>query len=744
MSLATSLPARRAREFFFWFALLVAPLAFLLLFRLFPGLNVSFENHWFHFQIVTLVTLVAFVLGITTFVLLKEVADARAFFVPLGLGAMAGIFFVHGLATPDILIFPHPDSAHNKVVALFARSDLAVIWSAPISLVVGAIFFALASWRWSQRALTGLMHARRVVALVLVLTFIAYLSSAIAFPFPFVWLNQFNPPTRELAALSAVVLYLAAAVRFWQAYRARAERLDAALLFAAVYLAEAFVPLLWMPLWSIGWWSYHVLMLLAFCIALGAVLREYERARHFQLGVYFVAIGVIFTFLLALIAGELIARWMAPYLAPDVVNVIRWSTTILFVGAALLMLGGLWFVVRRGDALLRADNAKLRQQQAELERARLTEALIPIGVALSESLDADRVLELICRESHALFQVDTSLLWYKQDDELIARTAYGKNRADFISMRQPIRNNSLLGARVVSEKRPLYVNHAPASDKVNVEIVQRLNIQSILGVPLFSQGQVVGALVLIDLQHPERFGALDVELARLFAQQAAHALTNAELYEKIHQQTHALTDALGELRVNYKQTLAALSAALDARDRETEGHSRRVTAYALLLAQVLDIQNVEMRQAIEWGALLHDVGKIGVPDAILQKPGPLTAAEWVAMRQHPEIGFQILRNVAYLEPAYAIVRHHHERWDGTGYPMQLRAQDIPLPARIFAIADTLDAITTRRPYRDARSFQAAYHEIKRMNGTQFDPQVVEAFLTVSEQMWKDAAKQLES
>jgi putative nucleotidyltransferase with HDIG domain len=291
----------------------------------------------------------------------------------------------------------------------------------------------------------------------------------------------------------------------------------------------------------------------------------------------------------------------------------------------------------------------------------------------------------------------------------------------------------------VREQRPIYVNQAPVSQRVSHEIVERFGIQSILGVPLFSEKQVVGALVLMDQKNPARFGSMDLDVAQLFAQQAAQALTHARLYEKIQEQTRALTSALGEIRSSYSQTLAALSAALDARDRETEGHSRRVTAYALLLADALQIQNTATREAIEWGALLHDVGKIGVPDAILHKPSALNEAEWDIMRRHPEIGYQILQSIPFLQPAFAIVRHHHERWDGNGYPMRLSGTDIPLPARIFAIADTLDAITTHRPYRAAQPFHAAYSEITSHRGTQFDPEVVDAFVAISEGTWRAAA-----
>ncbi len=283
------------------------------------------------------------------------------------------------------------------------------------------------------------------------------------------------------------------------------------------------------------------------------------------------------------------------------------------------------------------------------------------------------------------------------------------------------------------------MNHAEHSKGVNREISDRFGIRAALGVPLLSENQIMGSLVLLDMKNPERFGAPDLEVARLFGQQAAQALTHARLYERIQQQTQALSTALGDVRTGYSQTLAALSAALDARDRETKGHSHRVTAYALLLADALDIRDSATRQAIEWGALLHDVGKIGIPDAILHKPGRLTPDEWQIMRRHPEIGYEILQNIPYLQPAFPIVRHHHERWDGKGYPAGLVGSEIPLPARIFALADTLDAITTDRPYRPAQSFAAAFAEISAHRATQFDPALADVFMTISEIQWRAAA-----
>ena len=202
---------------------------------------------------------------------------------------------------------------------------------------------------------------------------------------------------------------------------------------------------------------------------------------------------------------------------------------------------------------------------------------------------------------------------------------------------------------------------------------------------------------------------------------------NAEL-EDANRDILAMTRQLTE---TYDGTLEALVLALDARDRETKGHSLRVTEYVLTIAKELGVPEgsaewVEMQR----GALLHDVGKIGVPDYILHKPGPLTPEEWDEMKRHPHIGQSMLRDISFLSGAAAIVYAHHERYDGKGYPRGLAADEIPLGARIFAVADTFDAMTSDRPYRKALPPEVARDEILKHSGTQFDPRVVQAFLLV--------------
>jgi len=208
------------------------------------------------------------------------------------------------------------------------------------------------------------------------------------------------------------------------------------------------------------------------------------------------------------------------------------------------------------------------------------------------------------------------------------------------------------------------------------------------------------------------------------------------LAELVDQRTAELDEALGSLENAYRSTLQALTAALETRDAETHGHSERVVTFSLRLGQEYGLNAQEMK-ALEFGSLLHDIGKIGVPDAILRKPGKLTDEEWERMREHPLHGQQILRGIKFLEGAGKVVAQHHEKWDGSGYPLGLKAEEIDICARIFAVADAFDAITSNRVYRKAQSYEAAARELDDWADRQFDPKVVEAFHRVPKEDWEE-------
>jgi putative nucleotidyltransferase with HDIG domain len=207
------------------------------------------------------------------------------------------------------------------------------------------------------------------------------------------------------------------------------------------------------------------------------------------------------------------------------------------------------------------------------------------------------------------------------------------------------------------------------------------------------------------------------------------------LEELVEQRTAELDRALNSLEGAYRSTLKALTAALETRDSETHGHSERVVTYSLRLGREYGLSSEEMK-ALEFGSLLHDIGKIGVPDSILRKPAKLTEEEWVRMREHPLHGQQILRGIEFLQGASRVVAQHHEKWDGTGYPLGLRAEEIDICARIFSVADAFDAITSDRVYRRGKPYEAAAQELDDWAGRQFDPKVVEAFHRVPKEDWE--------
>ena len=196
-----------------------------------------------------------------------------------------------------------------------------------------------------------------------------------------------------------------------------------------------------------------------------------------------------------------------------------------------------------------------------------------------------------------------------------------------------------------------------------------------------------------------------------------------------------------QLHSSYMATVRALSNWVEARDADTGKHASRVAAYGMEISRAIGLKLAD-EPAVEFGFLLHDIGKVGIPDAILYKPAPLTDKERAVMREHPVIGSQIVCEIEFLGDAAKVVRSHHERWDGTGYPDGLAGEEIPLAARVFSVADVLDALTTDRPYRPASPFAVAREMIVQGSGTQFDPRVVEAFAAIPDQVFERIARAL--
>jgi putative nucleotidyltransferase with HDIG domain len=277
-------------------------------------------------------------------------------------------------------------------------------------------------------------------------------------------------------------------------------------------------------------------------------------------------------------------------------------------------------------------------------------------------------------------------------------------------------------------------------DYIGVSVVMLTAMQDVhVATSAFRRGAIDYVVKPFDRGQLLAVVARALEHGRLLKQNAAY---RQNLEEIISARTSRLRATMQDLERSYDFTLEALGDALDLRDAETEGHSRRVTAYTISLAREIGLDTEQLR-TIARGAFLHDIGKIATPDSILLKPGKLTPEETAIMREHCARGYEMVRKIPFLREAAEIVYAHQETYGGTGYPRGLRGEEIPLGARIFAIADTLDAITSDRPYRQGRSFADARAEILRCSGTQFDPDIVKVFLGMPDDMWSDLRREVE-
>lgn len=397
-----------------------------------------------------------------------------------------------------------------------------------------------------------------------------------------------------------------------------------------------------------------------------------------------------------------------------------------------------------------ADLVALVVRQGQLQR-RLEASVASLRVLgeVSRQITSSRRLPLVLEQIlHSITRVmqaeaGSILLLDPATGDLVFEVATGAEAQVVKRVRVPVEGS--IAGLAVRTREPVVIDDATRDPRHYKKVDEHAGhvTRSLVAVPLVVNDEVLGVVEAINRLGSggaERFGVFrpdEVELFRAFADQAAIAIQNARLNEALEQRARELHDALQQLEASYDATLRALTSALDLRDRETAGHSERVTAYTLELARAVGITDPAELSRIRRGAWLHDIGKIGVPDAILHKPGPLDDAERERMRLHPELGFRILQGVPFLRDATDIVLYHHERWDGSGYPRGLRGAEIPLPARLFAVADTLDAITSDRPYRRAQSFERARTIIQEGSGTQFDPEVVRAFLTVPVERWQE-------
>lgn len=338
-----------------------------------------------------------------------------------------------------------------------------------------------------------------------------------------------------------------------------------------------------------------------------------------------------------------------------------------------------------------------------------------------------------------LYQLSTKVLLSEQLSDAasaIAETAFqlSKGAAAGIVLLSPEKE---MGARVQIDSSGLHPGSQHPMSLINDALES--------GQTIITAGRSNTERMCLPLQTPRRqYGALWVDVdesqitnsrfsdtMRSLANQAAIALERGILLVETRKQAEQIEAAYRELEITYDQTLGALSSALDARDRETEGHSLRVSRLATELGKRLGF-TPEQAKVMERGSILHDIGKIGISDTILLKPGPLTPAEWDTMRLHPDIGARIIEGIPFLKDALPVIRYHQERWDGTGYPIGLKGHDIPLMARIFAVVDAFDALTSERPYRKPIPVMEAVEYLREKADILFDPNITEEFAKMAE------------
>ncbi len=349
--------------------------------------------------------------------------------------------------------------------------------------------------------------------------------------------------------------------------------------------------------------------------------------------------------------------------------------------------------------------------------------LLRVSSALTESLELPRVLQVAVDGAVEVLGLDTGAVYVLEGDMLCLGATTPPLPADFPRQFRyaPLLDHPHIGA-CMDTGDPVFVPDTSDMDMTEAErgVVEARGLKSLLYVPLVGDHRAVGTMILGTTEDVHVFEGPDVDLCKTLSSQVSLAVVNSQLFDSVR-------DANEELRRAYDATLEGWSTTLEMRDAGTGSHTRRAVEMTLDLAMRMGIPHEEIAH-VRRGALLHDIGKMVVPDSILNEPGPLTEDEWSIMREHPGKAREMLERIDFLVPALDIPYCHHERWDGGGYPRGLAGEDIPLSARVFAVVDVYEALTSDRPYRAAWTHDAAVEHIRAEAGAQFDPSVVDHFL----------------
>ena len=374
------------------------------------------------------------------------------------------------------------------------------------------------------------------------------------------------------------------------------------------------------------------------------------------------------------------------------------------------------------DVTSALQNLQSRMSDSLRDSKRQLKALVGVGEVINSSKGLEAVLGEVMDSVISLMQAERGFVMLRDESgKFIEAAARGMDQVNLNGKENSISNTIV--KRVAETGEPVLTTNAQEDPRFEMQnSVVEHNLRSIMCVPLDLKDEIIGVIFVDNRLHVGLFRSADLELLSAFADQAAVAIDNARLLDGLKQ-------ANRELREAYDETLEGWALALELRDRETEGHTRRVTDLTLLLAKKFGI-NGDVLEHIKRGALLHDIGKMAIPDSILLKPGELTLAERKFMELHPDFAKEMLEKVDFLHPAIEIPYCHHEKWDGSGYPRNLKGEEIPLAARIFAVVDVWDALTSDRPYRSPVAPEEVRRIIREEAGSHFDPVIVDAFLSI--------------
>lgn len=448
---------------------------------------------------------------------------------------------------------------------------------------------------------------------------------------------------------------------------------------------------------------------------------------------------------------EGIAGWVfrsgKTYLSPDVSRDPRWSSRISAelrfpttnIMAAPLRstdrtIGAIEIINKKGRRLFRKEDRELLEMLAgqlsldvayatllseSLRVARRRTTQMELAMVLNSSLNQRAVRQRAIEAVTSLLdaEVGSLLLVDEKTNDLFFEVALGDKEQQVKQMR--LKMGEGIAGWVAANDQPALINDVQNDPRYfrRAQTITQFVTRNMVCVPVRSKGRVIGVLQAINKKNEELFTEEDLENCLTLSNQVAVALENAHLY--------------AELKETFLNTAEALAAAVEKRDPYTGGHIKRVVEYSMAIARHLSVPLIDMEE-LRLAAVLHDIGKIGVKDSVLLKQARLDRDEVAHMREHPLIGEDILMHIEQMKGVRRIMRAHHEQWNGEGYPDRLKGEDIPVHARIIAIADTFDAITTDRPYRKAADWKTATDEIKRCSGREYDPLLVEAFLRACE------------